>query len=215
MHADFFVFVTHFDESQVDKVFKNGFESLESRIPFNGTVRIDVFNKFGSALDPFRFGVRRSDFFDFFDKLEETVMEKIDFGLEQDVICELDQFIDFFVLFSKDGFLTVDIAFLMVFLVMISHIIDLDVVFEFELLDFLVDGDFKLLNNNVLDFLYFGHEMVLDVLFGVFLEHFGVFRLHGVGWHEVDWFLELIGDISDLEQATSGVFIWKKQTFIE
>jgi hypothetical protein len=186
VHTNFFVLVTHFDDGQVDKVFKDSLESFKGGIPFNGTFRIVVFDKFCSALNPLGFGVRRSDFFDFFDELEEKIVEEFDFRLEDDVIRELDEFVDLFVLFSKNGLLTVDIPFLMVFLVMVTNVVDLDVVFKFEFLNFLVDGNFKLLDDDVLDFLDFGHEVVLDVLFGVFLEKFRVFRLHGVGWHEVD-----------------------------
>ncbi len=57
MHANFLMLITQFDDGQVDKVFENSFESFESRVPVNRIVRINVFDEFGSALNPLGFGV--------------------------------------------------------------------------------------------------------------------------------------------------------------
>jgi hypothetical protein len=102
-------------------------------------------------------------------------VKKFNFRLKDDVIGKLDELIDFFILFAKNSLLTVNVAFLLVFLVMVTNFIDLDVVFNFEFLYFLVNGDFEFLDNDVFDFLDFGHEVILNVILGVFFEDFRAF----------------------------------------
>jgi hypothetical protein len=142
VHANFLMFITQFNDGQVDKVFENSFETFEGGVPVNSISTINVFDEFGSALNPLGFRVGGSDFFDFFDELKETVVKKFNFRLQDDIISKLDEFIDFFVLFAQNGLLTVNVSFFLVFLVMVTNLTDLDVVFNFELLNFLVNGNF-------------------------------------------------------------------------
>lgn len=199
MHADFLMFVAHFYNSEINKVFKDGFETFKGGIPFDNAAKMIVLNQFGGALDPFRLGVRRSDFFDFLDELEKTIMEKLNFGFQNNVISKFNELIDLFVLFTQNGLLTVYVAFLVVFFVMIPDIVNFNIVLEFEFFDFFVDCNFKLFDDHLFDFLDFWHEVGLNVLFCVCLELLRVLRFHGIGGQEVDWFFEVIRDFSDLK----------------
>jgi hypothetical protein len=66
----------------------------------------------------------------------------------------------------------------MVFFIMISHIIDFDVVFKLEFLNFFIDSDLELLNYQIFDFLDFCYEMALNEFLSFFLELLRVFGFH-------------------------------------
>ena len=68
-------------------------------------------------------------------------MKEFDFRLQNDVIGKLDEFTDLFILFSEDGLLTVDIPLFVLFFIMITNIVNLNVVLQLEFFNFFVDGD--------------------------------------------------------------------------
>lgn len=68
-------------------------------------------------------------------------MKEFDFRLQNDVIGKLDEFTDLFILFSEDGLLTVDIPLFVLFFIMITDIVYLNVVLQLEFFNFFVDGD--------------------------------------------------------------------------
>ena len=86
MHADLFMFVAHFGNRKVDEIFEYGFQPFKSGIPLDDAAKL-VFlcidsNQLCSALNPLGLGFGwRSNFLDFFNQLQKTVVKKLNFGL--------------------------------------------------------------------------------------------------------------------------------------